>query len=89
MRNFYILGEESQQKIVDRINNFIADGKQKSLSVRYIEGGLKPFSVLTVSILFLTLGIICLCSLKITAKFDRVLNSFTIQEKDAFSTELF
>ncbi|MGL5063986.1 MAG: hypothetical protein ACRC62_28695 [Microcoleus sp.] len=87
--NFYSFGEQYQQKIVDRINNFLTNPNQKSVSVRYIEGGLQPFLWFGFDLAWLAAGIAGLRSLHVTAKFDRTLNSFTIRQKNAFSNKLF
>ncbi|NJK73395.1 MAG: hypothetical protein HC786_03495 [Richelia sp. CSU_2_1] len=88
MKDFYSFGEQYQQKIVDRINNFLADSNQKSVSVRYIEGGLQPFLWFAFDLVWLTAGIAGLCHRRIVATFDRALNSFTLKQTNAFGTKI-
>ncbi|MCU0542157.1 MAG: hypothetical protein MUE44_08175 [Oscillatoriaceae cyanobacterium Prado104] len=89
MKEYYSFGEGYQQKIVDRINNFLADPAQKSVSVRYIEEWPEPFVPFAFDIAWLGAGIFCLRSRHIAAKFDRSLNSFTLRQKNAFSNQLY
>jgi hypothetical protein len=89
MREDYSFGQEYQQKIVDRINNFLADRTQKSVSVRYIEDLPEPLVGFAFDIAWLGAGIFCLRSRHINAKFDRSLNSFTIRQRNAFSNQFF
>ncbi|NJM61248.1 MAG: hypothetical protein HC849_15245 [Oscillatoriales cyanobacterium RU_3_3] len=97
MNEDYSFGQEYQQKIVDRINNFLANPKQKSVSVRYIEGGEEPFLWFAAEpslwfafdIVWLTAGIVCLRQRRIEATFDRTLNSFTLAQTNAFGTKVF
>lgn len=89
MNEDYSFGEQYQQKRVDRINNFLADPKQKSVSVRYIEDWPEPFVPFAFNIPWLWAGICCLRSRHINAKFDRSLNLFTHRQKNAFSNRVF
>ena len=88
LRGFYSFGEESQQKKVDRVNNFIGDDKQTSVTVRDIDGP-APFLWFAVDITWLSLSIVCLHSRQINAQFDRELNCFTLKQTNAFGTKFF
>jgi hypothetical protein len=89
MKEFYSFGEQYHQKTVDRINNFLADRNQKSVSVRYMESGLEPFLWFAFDLVWLTAGIAGLLHCRIAATFDRTLNSFTLKQTNAFGTKIF